>query len=439
MEYPFIGVWRSHTRGNISALFAVLSFPVLVGGGFALDIHRQVNSQRHLQSIADAAALAGARALHDATATKATVEQIALDSYTANIQSLHGDIDCDVPNISADMLAGTIKIEASCGVPTMFGPSVLTEEGEMGIGGNAEAVATFTPLELALMLDVSKSMRSRPITPAGAPVAPRAIDQLKAAAAGFAERLIGPHTADRVRIAIVPFASGVNPGAFGNKATGRAVLDDPERDGAHRVCVTERLGTEALTDAEPEDGLTYVGQVQAYPDYCPSSEIMPLTNDFSALETHINGLSMDIGWRSAGGTAGHMGIMWSWYALSPEWADVWSDVDFGGSADFEPQAYGTPHLKKVAILMSDGSFDREYSSEYGYTDLPTVSEDLCNAMRAEGIIIYTVALSAGSSTEDLFLNCAGSPDRYYIADGTRPITDIYAEIASEFIEVALSE
>lgn len=162
MEYPFLGVWRSHTRGNISALFAVLTFPVLVGGGFALDIHRQVNSQRHLQSIADAAALAGARALHDATATEATVEQIALDSYTANIQSLHGDIDCDVPNISADVLVGTIKIEASCGVPTMFGPSVLTEEGEMGIGGNAEAVATFTPLELALMLDVSKSMRSRP-------------------------------------------------------------------------------------------------------------------------------------------------------------------------------------------------------------------------------------------------------------------------------------
>jgi len=439
VKHPFFEVWRRHTGGNISVLFVILSFPVLVGGGFAIDIHRQVNSQRHLQSIADAAALAGARALHDATVTKEVAEQAALDSFTANIQSLHSDIGCDDPTIVADLAAGTVNVQASCGLPTMFGPSLLNQTSELGIGGNAEAVATFTPLELALMLDVSKSMRNRPSVPAGTPPAPRAIDQLKTAASGFAERLIGSHTADRVRIAIVPFASGVNPGAFGNKATGRAVSDDPERDGVDRVCVTERLGDEAFTDAEPEDSLTYIGQVQAYPDYCPSSEIMPLSSDYSALETHINGLSLDTGWRSAGGTAGHMGIMWSWYALSPEWADVWNDVDFGGSVDFEPQAYSTPHLKKVAILMSDGAFDREYSPDLVYTDLPRVSEDLCNSMRADGIIIYTVALNAGSSTEDMFLACAGSPDRHYVADGTRPITDIYDEIASTFIEVGLTK
>lgn len=170
------------------------------------------------------------------------------------------------------------------------------------------------------------------------------------------------------------------------------------------TCVSERVGAERYTEARPSTayvGRSYLGSDNA----CPSAAITPLTASASTLKAKIDQL------RKSGSTAGQIGIAWAWYMLSPNFASL-----FDGAG--KPGAYAPTETLKVAILMTDGEFNTPFrdgviglDAGSGSGALNThinlnssngdpfaQSVELCRAMHARGVVVYTVGFDLGSDT-----------------------------------------
>ena len=156
---------------------------------------------------------------------------------------------------------------------------------------------------------------------------------------------------------------------------------------------------------------------------------------------------------SAGGsTAGQIGAAWGWYSVSPNFAAMW-----GSSA---PAAYNTRKTLKAVILMTDGEFNTPYSSGVIAKDAGsgsgndsdhinqnatngdsfTQSERLCAAMKAQGVIVYTVGFQVASegNAADLMKTCATSPAYAYLPTSTSDLSEAFQAIGRDITRLRIS-
>lgn len=392
------------TRGNVAMIFALITIPILLVGAFAIDSSRHLSSNQHLQSAIDAASLAGARALEDATKSDTDIEAIAQGAYRANLLGTHGDVTCLDSTVTVNRDSGTVMVAASCKTPTLLGASLTRDD--MDSISQSTARANITKLDLALMLDVSGSMGGQKLT------------DLKNAAKQAASTLITPNSGDRVRISFVSYAAAVNAGIYGNPAQGLPADDDSDGDGLGKVCVSERSGSAAWKDDAPALG-KWVGDDASS---CPNSSLLPLTYDLSAFDAAIDSLS------AGGMTAGHLGIAWSWYLIAPDWDSIWPTTS-------KPLNYTEPHTVKAVILMTDGKFNRWYEDPMGNSNKQ--AKKMCKKMRDEGVRIYAVAFQAPNSAKNTLKNCTGDDSRFFDAGNGAELLAAYDAIASQLSALTL--
>lgn len=223
--------------------------------------------------------------------------------------------------------------------------------------------------------------------------------------------------------------------------------------GATRVfgvttCVSERTGGNAFTDAAPSASPFGMNYSVGSDNPCASpNPIMPLTTDTNALNTRISSLT------AAGSTAGHIGFAWGWYLLSPNFSYLWS-------APNQPASYGAPSTMKIAVLMTDGAFNTSYcngvisqtaGSGSGSTsnhincnsangDSPTQALAVCNAMKAQGITVYTVGfdLQGDQNAISLLTNCATNAQHFYDAATGADLNAAFQDIANQITQLRIS-
>lgn len=382
-------------RGNVAMMFALAAVVLFGMIGVALDFTRTITVRDSAQRALDAAALAAAELQSRGGASTADLERIALAMIEANMTDVVPHV-CGAPVLTRDASTDSVSISIACDTPTTLASAL----GFRKLGFNTSSTAAYarTKLDLALMLDVTGSMSGQKLK------------DLKAAAKLLVDTVVDPDgNNEDVRVALAPFSASVNAGAYYRPATNMT-------SGGN--CVTERIGSQAYTDAPPRAGAWSVPGASN----CPAAAILPLDHDPKKLKSRIDAFT------ASGQTAGHLGVAWARYLISPEWSAFWP-------ADSRPLPGGDPRHVKAVVLMTDGAFNTQYS---GLGSSAKQAERHCAAMKASGVTVYAVAFNAGSAAEKLLEECASSSDTYFRTTTGPALKDAYRTIGLQLRQLRIS-
>ncbi len=211
-------------------------------------------------------------------------------------------------------------------------------------------------------------------------------------------------------------------------------------------CVSERSGPNAYTDASAS-GTSFVGR--NYPNSgngCLPNLLRPLSSNRAELKSQIDGLV------ATGSTAGQVGVAWGWYALSPNFNNLWG----AGTAG----AYDASETIKAAVIMTDGEYNSGYCNGVISADSTSGSGSatyhincnspnghpynqsvaLCRAMKQAGVTVYVVGFKLENTPQarDLVANCASSAAHIYMPNSGQDLRNAFAAIGRDIQKLRIS-
>ncbi|MEL6372465.1 MAG: pilus assembly protein TadG-related protein [Pseudomonadota bacterium] len=399
----------SNKSGSVAITFAIATIAVVLTAGLAIDSGRVYNVASKVRAAADAAALAGAKALDGKAMSDDAVKAFTRNYFDVHMQNLGvTGVNIAFLKVTPDRSKSTVKIEADVTVDTTFGR--IAGIDRFTISPDTEVEFKQKKVELAMVLDVTGSMND----------AGKLIDMKDAATQVINIMIEENAKPDVVRIAIAPYSSSVNVAGFSAD-----IIDDESGS-----CVNARTGSDRGTDAVPNVDDFPVHNPTGTHGYCPVSRVVPLRDDKDLLTTAITQLVAE------GYTAGHTGAEWGWFLISPQWRDVW-----GGSS--KPEGYSDKGVIKSVLIMTDGMFNTAYNIDDGQS-MEDASyarfQTICAGMRAKGIKIYTVGfeITPGGRAETELKACAGPASNYFLASDRAALLSAFTTIATRLMSLRLT-
>ncbi len=389
--------FKSDERGDVAMIFGLVATAVLFLAGMAVDYSRIVRVKDRVAQAVDAASLAAGRALLDGKLTDSEIQNMALTFFNENVKSARSGAVIGVPSIRINRDSGSVDID----VATKVNMTLARIGGfkVMDVPVTSSAIFQQRDIEVGMALDITGSMKEVP-----SKGGQRKIDALKGAFNNFADHLIPavPTAGQRVRIALAPYSASVNLGPFASIASASRSADG---------CVTERkiniasdatdpfnVAADGKKDTDPTEGIP---KDDAYA--CPGTLITPLSDDKAALEAAVAKFQPE-GW-----TAGHLGIQWAWNLISDKWGGTWG----GKSAPDSYTRVKDGKLLKAVVLMTDGIFNTAYHGKKASEQAIA----LCDAMKAQGVVVFSVAFDAPADAQKTLKACATAGDQYYANAG----------------------
>ena len=367
----------------------------------------------------------------------------AVETALAYFTSQHGQFKIwgavpSNPRVRVDRQTSTVTMTVDVAMSSIAG-SLSGLLPVIAFSPSATASYEVKRVELSMVLDITGSMcDSPPMSAAGACFSGTKIDGLKEAAEDIIKVLSNSTTTPGlIRVGLVPYAAAVNAGPYFGPVTWGTHAD---------TCVVERDGAAAYTDDAP-DGYNHLGTSSTAERWyysCPASQVVPLTDiarsgDRNVLIEEVKAL------KAYGGTAGHIGTAWGWYMVSPKWTGIWP-----ASGDPKPKS---PNVTKAVLLMTDGEFNIAYDNGGetvafpgpGATDVaipgssPYQAKQLCDnmKMKADGVVIYSVAFQAPANAEALLKHCSGESN-FYDANNSAELKAAFRSIAEKLTSLKLS-
>lgn len=409
-----VGGFARDRGGNFAVLFGLSASVLALAAGFSVNVSQLYNAKSSLQGVVDAAVTSTARDLTTGATNEADADKSVQAFFDANdtagiLQA--GQVVLD--RLIVDKTAKTVQVDAHVDVALFF--PIFGMSDTRRVAAMTTSLYSDKTIEVAMMLDVTGSM------------AGQKIKDLRTAAANAVDSFLGGQdpSKPRVRVSIVPYANSVNAGqlaassvyveinasqrkqAPGNTSA-RPASASPRLDN----CATERKGADQYSDAGPDssmvnrDYLLSGFAANTGTAACPVAALVPLTADAATLKNVIKDLV------ASGGTAGHIGVQWTWYMLSESWGGVLNASQRPAKAD--PKKVG-----KYAILMTDGEFNLSYFdasnvdgvyNDAGKETTRTAATKLCAAMRDKGIEIFTIGFKLDEANAATTLQTCASPD-----------------------------
>lgn len=168
----------------------------------------------------------------------------------------------------------------------------------------------------------------------------------------------------------------------------------------------------------------------SYTDNCPRTPIAPLTNSRTKIMATINDMQPN------GGTAGHLGLSWAYYMISPEWNHIWP-------SESDALRWDEPDAVKAIILMTDGDFLNNHPS--ASENSTNQAAGICDSIKAnnnKNIIIYTIGFQVPSNVQKVngktvLEYCASRPEYAFDASNGQQLTDAYTAIASSISDLRI--
>ncbi len=413
-------------QGAVAIIFALALIPLLLGAGAAIDLGRAYMVKSRLGYAIDAAALAVGAAT---TTDRAELEQIMLSFFAANYPASELGVPA-TPVMRINESEVTIYATAEVSTTLMSIAHVTT----LTVSAETLVIRETKGLEVALVLDNTGSMGTTKM------------NNLKEAARIFLDILYGREEEnDLLKVAVVPFAGTVNVGT--DFAFLKSTFDNDDWSPTDwGGCVMARGSVRDRNDAEPVNDVTrwdgYLWPsdrnnnwppVRSYKgpnEDCPV-ELLPLTAAKATVAAKIDEMFSD------GITHINVGLVWGWRVLSP-------------SEPFtQGVAYDNEDYNKAIVLMTDGenTFSSSSFGAYGYlgesrlgttrsstaeSTLDSRTTEVCNAIKAEGILIYTITFQVSSNTSrNLMRNCATDTSKYFDSPNAETLTQTFRAIGKE--------
>lgn len=439
---------RRDQAGGMAVMLALSLLPLSLAAISAVDLIRGLGTRNHLQDALDAAALAVARS--DAV----TADQVL--AIGRRVLALNLGPDVQVASNFTLNDQGVVIATASTVSPTaLYKP--LTG-ADLTVDAHSEVTRSSNNVELAMVLDVTGSMKGTKL------------QDLKSAAISLIDLVVkDQQTPYYSRAALIPYSNVVNPGGYlgnvRNPLEWGTGADVPGKQwmtfqNANREwvtfrgtdCVTERTDQNQFNDVAPVKvgtklkntvGYHYLPQGSA----CLASQIVPLTSNKTTLKNTIGAF------KAEGSTAGHIGLAWGWYAVSPNWAAIWP-------ADVKPHPYRERKLIKAIVLMTDGEFNTAYhngviardsgSGSGGAQDHHIGDADngssfsqadrLCAAVKAQGVLIYSVGFALKDRDAITIMNrCASKPEYVYLPNSGADLKQAFRDIGQDINNLRISK
>lgn len=190
--------------GAVAVWFAVMALPLAVLSFALIDINRASVEKRHLQDALDAATLLVARSTATTDAQAQTIGAAALAAQ------LTGMGDAALTSSSFKIVGSVVKGTATASVTPFI--SNLWLQGDMNVGAYAEATRVSTNLEVALVLDVTGSMKGQKLT------------DLKSAAGSLIDMVVQDvQTPYYSKVALAPFSVALNAGSYAASMRGPVI------------------------------------------------------------------------------------------------------------------------------------------------------------------------------------------------------------------------
>ena len=412
--------FKSDERGSVAMIFGIAATAFLFLAGMAIDYGRVVRIKDRVSQAVDAASLAAGRALLDGKLTDTEIQVMALKYFNENVKSARGGSNIASPSIKINRESGAVDINVAAKVNMTL--ARIGGFKEVNVPVTSTAIFQQRDIEVGMALDITGSMGQVP-----SKGGPRKIDALKGAFNKFADRLIPdvPNAGQKVRIGLAPYSAGINLGNFAAVAS-----TNRSKDG----CVTERksgtasdttdtfyVAADGTKDTDPTEGLA---QGSAYT--CPSAQLTPLATDKATLEAAV------AKFQPAGYTAGHLGIQWAWNLVSDKWGSTWG----GNSAPDSYSRVKDGKLLKAVVLMTDGIFNTAYHGSKASDQAIA----LCSAMKAQGVVVFSVAFDAPADAQKTLRACATAGDSYYADAGNgQELDDAFEKFAQTLTQLRLSK
>ncbi len=443
--------WIENREGNVAIILAIAIIPILALIGIAIDLQNTNTSRQFVQYSMDNAVIAGSREMQ-AGKSKAEINAYINNFVDGVLKAKNYAVSCKPVEVAyadgSQDINATIKCQQKTTLTELIGHQYLdftvSSGSTYGIG----------KVDVSFVFDISGSMGWS-----------GKMDALKDAAEDAVDVLLPTgEAADMgdVRISMVSYSNYLDAGSYFQKVTNKnptrtytetytsreRVCVRWKRNGRCRkykyqdvehtstksitsTCVQERRGSETYTDEDPGP-FAWIEAVEPTYDSsrdrwnmpsCNPISPLPLTDDRDDLKDYIGDLNAN------GGTAGHIGIAWGWYSISPEWKSVWPS----GS---DPLGYDEPDSAKAMIMMTDGDFLNWHNTGEGTSfDQAKV---LCDNIKEEGVRLYTVAFQAPTAGKQILEYCASGTEFAFKAESADELTDAYTKIAQSISDLRIT-
>lgn len=451
MKKPMQKLANSNS-GSVMVTVAFAMFAMVGATGLAVDIGRAQLAQSKLSSSLDAAGLAAGASVNttDAEAEVLKYLDVNFGNYMSTTLT---DVDVQVNESNS-----VISISATGHIDTTFMRFFGFEN--VPISADSEITRATTGLEVVMALDNTGSMGNDGIA------------ALKTASTSLVNILFGEGSANNLWVGLVPFAQAINVGSDKTAWVNTDTWDWGTT--SWMGCVDARHTGNDVTDAPPSDELfdkyywsdddnnnwmscrtrrgvrtcTYdISGISRGPNKSCSQRLLELTSDQDAILDAIN--TMD----DNGYTHINLGAVWAWRMLSPRWRGLW-----GGEMDANslPLDYNTPKMNKAVILMTDGENTMHNSVHTAYwypsderlgtsstsaaaDELDARTREVCDSMKENNIIIYTVAFNnPGASAEALLQYCASQADYYFASPSSADLERAFRTIGDSLSNLRIS-